>query len=392
MGKFKNTSYDVIICGGGFTGTLLAIALARQGLSVTLLDRRSFKTPIQNDGRTFAITLGSQRYLERLGIWDRLQSPTTPIQHILITDHKSRHQLQYDAADLGPDPMGYMVRAEDLDQALKSQLQGIEIIEEAELSSIEYSLSKIQLTAQSGLSVSAPLAVAADGKFSKLRDLAAISHRIIPYAQKAIVGVVAHENSHHFIAFEHFTPFGPLAFLPLEGNTSAFVWSLETDKADTMMALSDDEFALELEATFGPSLGKLTLLTPRQTYPLSLTTSQKLYQDRIVLLGDAAHSMHPVAGQGLNLGIRDVESLAQILSEAKNLGLDLGSPTLLEKYAQSRKWDQTSLLSSTHGLIRLFGNSARSLRFLRGTGLSLVGMLPPLKRILMKRAMGLRKS
>ena len=384
----KNSSRDVIISGAGFTGTLLAIALQEKGLQVTLLDRRDFMTPLQNDGRTFAITLGSKRYLETLGIWEKLKYTPTPIQHILITDHKSQHRLHYDAKDLGRGPMGYMVRSEDLDQAIKSSLKGVEILENEEVENLTHSLSQIHLNLKSGEMLSAPSAVAADGKFSKLRELAGITHRTIPYDQKAIVGVVKHSEPHHFIAFEHFTPFGPLAFLPLEDNTSAFVWSLDSEKSDHMMNVSEDEFAQELAATFGPHLGQFELVGTRESYPLSLTTTYKIYSDRLILLGDAAHAMHPVAGQGLNLGIRDVGDLSQILTQAKSLGLDLGSETILSKYAKSRKWDQTSLLSSTHGLIRLFGNSSRALRLLRGQGLSLVGMLPPLKTYLMKRAMG----
>jgi len=392
MTTSKNNQQDVVIGGAGFTGALLGIALQQQGLRVTLLDRRDFMTPIQNDGRTFAITLGSKIYLEALGVWEKLKHNPTPIQHILITDHKSKHQLHYDAKDLGRDPMGYMVRSEDLDQAIKASLQGIEILENQEVETLTHSLSRIHLNLKSGKTLSAPLVVAADGKFSKLRDLAGIPHRTIPYDQKAIVGVVRHPEPHQFIAFEHFTPFGPLAFLPLEDNTSAFVWSLESEKSDHMMNVDADEFGQELAATFGAQLGSFELIGKRESFPLSLMTARKIYSERLVLLGDAAHAMHPVAGQGLNLGIRDVEDLSEILIHAKNLGGDLGSETLLAKYAKSRKWDQTSLLSSTHGLIRLFGNSSRALRFLRGQGLSLVGMLLPLKTFFMKRAMGVGGS
>ncbi|MEB3702914.1 2-octaprenyl-6-methoxyphenol hydroxylase [Candidatus Bealeia paramacronuclearis] len=391
MGRQKNKLLDVIICGGGFTGSLMAKALSDQGLEVAIFDKRDFRTPLTQDGRTFAITLGSQIYLETLGIWEKLKSDPTPISHILITDHKSDHRLHYDAKALGLGPMGYMVTAEDLDQALKASLsnsKNIQFVESDEVVEMKSNISQIQMTLKSGRILKATLVIAADGKNSKLRDLAGLASKTIPYHQHAIVGVVSHEKPHHHIAFEHFTPFGPLAFLPLAGNTSAFVWSLETEKSEVMMTLKDVEFCQELESTFGETLGRFQFQGLRQSYPLSLTTCRAIASDRLVLIGDAAHAMHPVAGQGLNLGIRDVESFSTALREAQKLGLDFGSPTLLENYVKSRKWDQTSLLSSTHGLIRLFGNSSRFLRFMRGSGLSLVNSIKPLKLFFMKRAMG----
>jgi 2-octaprenyl-6-methoxyphenol hydroxylase len=390
---------DVLIIGGGFVGATLALALASTPLSVCLIDRADPETALDAtfDGRAFAISQSNQLLLAGTGLWPLLAGTSAPILDIRVSDGPSLMFLHYDHAAVGDAPMGYMVENHHLRVALYERLKAhpnLIQLAPASVAKLERDLSGVRAELADGRRVRARLAVGADGRGSQTRTDAGIGLTSWSYEQTGIVCTVRHELSHDFIAHERFLPAGPFAILPLMGETegaadrSSIVWTESNQLAPALMALDDDAFGAELMRRFGDFMGGVEVIGPRYAYPLSLQYARETIDTRLVLIGDAAHGMHPIAGQGLNMGLRDVAALAEVLADAARLGLDVGDGVQLERYERWRRFDNTMMLAATDALNRLFSNDIAPVRLARDAGLAAVDAIPPLKRLFMRHAMG----
>ncbi|MDJ0684216.1 MAG: UbiH/UbiF/VisC/COQ6 family ubiquinone biosynthesis hydroxylase [Alphaproteobacteria bacterium] len=397
---------DVIIVGGGMVGGALAAALAKGGLSVAVIDRErpADQTLPQYDGRASAIAHGSKQALAGVGLWDGpdgLAPHASPIWDIRVADGHildgvSPLFLHYDHREIGADPFGYIVenrRTRITLGAAMARDDRIALYAPYAATDLKTEAGYTELTAahtESGeaLTLRAPLCLAADGKFSTLRDWAGIKLTGWAYDQTSLVCTVRHEEPHHGVAVELFLRGGPFAMLPMTENRSNVVWSERSDLARGYADLADGAFLAELQTRFGDWLGEIELVGPRFSYPLSLQHAETYIGDRLALVGDAGHAIHPIAGQGLNMGLRDVAALAEVLVDAKRLGLDIGAPTVLRHYEQWRRFDNILLAGVTDGLTRLFSNDIPPLRLARDLGLAAVDRMPPVKKLLMRHAMG----
>lgn len=390
--------YDVVIVGGGLVGTTLGCALAGAGLSIAVIDREDPAIPIAAgyDGRASAISLGSARVLAGIGLWAELETAASPIWDIRVVDGNvidgiSPLFLHYDHHDVGDDPFGYIVENRMTRLALRTlsaRLATLDVIAPAEVAGLNRDVVSATVSLKDGRTLRAPLCIAADGKFSAMRDHIGIRTTGWSYDQTSIVCTVKHAEPHGGVAVELFLPGGPFAMLPMTGDRSNIVWSEKSALAKAYMALDDDAFLGELESRFGDWLGDITLAGPRFSYPLSLLHAETYVDDRFALIGDAAHAIHPIAGQGLNMGLRDVAAMAEVLVDAARLGLDLGAPGVLSRYQGWRRFDNVVLAAVTDGLTRLFSNDIPPLRAIRDIGLAAVNKAPPVKRLLMRHAMG----
>lgn len=389
---------DIVVVGGGLSGLPLAIATASAGLRTVVIDRERPATMLDEpfDGRSSAIAYGSQQVLAGLGVWDLVAAQAEPIRDIRVADQGSSLFLHYDHRDLGDDPLGFIVENRALRRALFQRLADVPDLVHlapAAVDRIETTGGAVVAHLADGGQVKARLAVAADGKNSRLREQAGIKTLGWHYAQHAITGTVVHEAPHHGVAVEHFLPAGPFAILPMtddaEGrHRSSIVWTERAAVAPAMMALDDAGFTAELAGRFGPHLGAVAPAGPRWHYPLGVLYAERMIGERLALLGEAAHVIHPIAGQGLNLGIRDAAALAELIVDAHRLGLDPGASTVLERYQRWRRVDTVTLAAVTDGLNRLFSNSIAPVKLMRDVGLKLVDKAPPLKKLLMRHAMG----
>lgn len=395
---------DVLIVGGGLVGGTLAAALAAEGLEVAVVDAEDPDSAARPaaDGRVSAIALSSKRLLESAGLWGDLAGDAAPIRDIRVAEGHSPFFLHYDSRDVGGEPFGYMVENRNLRRAIARRIAGerrIRLLAPAHVKTLDRgAVAALALLDKKigGLArVRAPLAVAADGRASRTRRDAGIGVTRRGYDQTAIVCTIRHERPHNFVAHELFQPAGPFAILPMNdggagnrGHRSAIVWAERPDVAPLMAALDDDAFAQEIQRRAGDFLGTIRLDSPRWTYPLSVQFAQRMVAHRLALAGDAAHAMHPVAGQGLNMGLRDVAALAEILAEAKGLGLDLGSAAVLERYGRWRRFDNGLMLAMTDGLVRFFSNDIGPIKAARALGLAVVNRIPPLRRLFARHAMG----
>lgn len=386
--------HDVIILGGGLVGASLAIALGQAGLRCALIDRDTPADQRQDafDGRGSAVSLASKRVLAGLGIWDSIEEKG-PILDIRVSDGPSRLFLHYDHRTVGDEPMGWIIENRFLRRALHkivAQTPNVDWLAPAAAAGFERGPGWVGLTLTDGRRLTAPLLVGAEGRKSQVRDWAGISVRRVDYRQTGIVCAVEHEKPHNGIAHERFLPIGPLALLPLEHpNRSSVVWTEDPAKVADFLALSDEDFAFEIERRFGPWLGKLSMVGPRWNYPLTALMANSFSGDRIALAGDSAHGVHPIAGQGVNLGWRDVAALAELLIEAARTGSDLGSPALLKRYDAWRRPDCVGMLAATDVLNRLFATDFPPVRLARDLGLAAVNRVEPLKRVLIRHAMGI---
>ena len=391
----SDDSYDVIIVGGGPVGLAQALALTRfqRGMRVALLDRRPFTVP--DDRRAFALSAGVRRVLETLGVWAAIAAEAEPIRAMKITDSGtgdiSRPVFLTFEGDVAPgEPYAHMVANRVLTAALLDAVKdGVELIAPVEITGSVADSATARLTLKDGRVLRAPLIVAADGAMSALRGMAGIGTVAHDYRQSGVVTTIAHELPHEGTAFEHFRPAGPFASLPLRGNRSSLVWTESTDEAARLKALPLAEAALEIEAAMGSSLGKVTVEEGLQSYPLRLQLARDFVAPRLALIGDAAHVIHPLAGQGLNLGLKDVAALAETVIEALRLGLDHGAADVLEKYEDWRRFDTSLMAAVTDNLNRLFSNDLAPVRAVRDIGLGLVDRLGPIKSALIGRAAGL---
>ena len=392
--KTRLPSADVLIVGGGPVGGTLACALSAAGMEVIAVDHADPAAGLDAgfDGRASSIALGSQRMLDALGLWAGMEPHAAPIRHIRVSEGGSPLFLHYDERDTGGPPFGYMVENRFIRKALFDRiptLDTVRLLAPARVDGLERSASGVEARLADGRRISARLVVGADGRASGVRAGAGIRVTGWPYRQTAIVCTVAHERPHDSVAREHFLPTGPFAVLPLPGNRSSIVWTESKDLAPAIMALDEAEFLAELERRLGDTLGRLRVVGPRWSYPLSLQHAETAIALRLALVGDAAHAMHPIAGQGLNMGWRDVAALTEVLAEARRLGLDIGADTVLERFQRWRRFDNTLMLAMTDGLNRLFSNTIGPVRLARGLGLAAVNRMPPLKRLIVRSAMGL---
>ncbi|MEE2661882.1 MAG: UbiH/UbiF/VisC/COQ6 family ubiquinone biosynthesis hydroxylase [Pseudomonadota bacterium] len=383
--------YDVAIVGGGIVGMSLAIGLAGAGLATALVER----TPLAmlgdpgRDGRGSAVAAGSQRILEGIGVWELLGSEAEPIREIRVADNSAHGFLHYDFSDVGDGPLGWIVENERLRDALLRRVFSDDIaIFEREvdgfLSAPRFSILKLK----GSLDIKARLLVAADGRNSPLREIAGIPVISWNYPQISMVCTIQHEVSHFGIAQEHFQRGGPFAVLPMTENRASIVWTEQTNVATDILSLSDELFVKSLQNRLGKALGKIQVLSQRWAYPLSLVHATRYTAERFALIGDAAHAIHPIAGQGLNLGIRDVAVLAEVIVDAARLGLDPGLSNVLNRYQSWRRPDNLLMIGVTDSLNRLFSNGFPPLKLARDAGLSAVHHINPLKRFLMRHAMG----
>ena len=390
----KKYNTDVLIIGGGPVGGSLACALAYVGISSVVIDRTTSQDLLGSgsDGRATAVSQGSQKMLEKIGVWDSVVTNVAPILDIRVADGQSRLFLHYDHKDVDELALGYMLENRHLRHAVSNTaatLNAVTYLAPAEIDILERTETAVTATLNSRDQITASLIVGADGRNSAVRSHAGLGLTQWSYNQSGIVCTVAHEKPHHNIAHEHFYPAGPFAILPLTGNRSSIVWTESEADAATFMALCDDEFLSEISHRAGDFMGALEVVGPRSSYPLALQYTKTSTAGRLALAGDSAHGIHPIAGQGLNLGLRDVAALAEVLADAWRLGLDIGSSHVLAKYDQWRRFDNTMMLASTDGLNRLFSNNIAPLRLVRDIGLAAINRAGPVKKFLMRQAMGL---
>jgi 2-octaprenyl-6-methoxyphenol hydroxylase len=402
-------SADVCIMGAGPVGGSLACFLAQSGVSTVAIDRAPLK-PMEHptfDGRAYAISAGSRRLLDESGLWSQLPEPAQPIQEIRVSDGRvgrpaSRLFLHFDHKELGPEtgPFGWMVEARGLRIALNAQLPmlpALRVLAPAE-ATVERRADGATVSIAGGPRIECRLVIAAEGRNSPLREQAGIPVTRLPYGQTGMTFAITHELPHHGIALEHFLPAGPFALLPMAPsadalaggapNVSALVWTERTAAADRMMALDDARFEREAARRLGDHLGKIKLVGRRWSYPLSAMLAHRYTDTRLALAGDAAHGIHPIAGQGLNLGFRDAIVLGDLIVEVVRTGQDPGSAALLARYQRARRPDNIAMLAMTDGLDRLFSSDNRLLRLARDVGIAAVHRTPPLKRLFMRQAMG----
>ena len=385
---------ELVIAGGGLNGMLLAVACAGAGLSTIVVDRQEPAAMLADrfDGRTSAIAYGSRLVFDGIGLWPAIESEAEPILEIRVADDDAPLFLHYDHRDLGGNaPLGYIVENRVLRHALfdrAATLPSLRLLAPRSVAEMQTSDTGATVTLEDGTRLRTRLVAAADGQNSPLRRAAGIGTVEWRYRQTGIVTTVQHERPHGGIAIEHFLPAGPFAILPMTGNRSSIVWTEDSDLAPHLLALSDAEFATELRTRFGDFLGAVEPVGPRWSYPLALMQAERYAGRRLALVGEAAHVIHPIAGQGLNIGIRDIAALAEIIIDARRLGLDIGDASFLERYERWRRSDALLLAAVTDGLNRLFSNTIMPVKLARDVGLAIVNRLPPLKRLLMQHAMG----
>ncbi len=389
-------SYDLAVIGGGLTGLALAIASAAGGLRTLVVEPMPAAAALAApfDGRVTAVAPGGRRLLATLGVWADLAAEAAPIEDIIVGERDSRLTVHYDHQSVGSEPLGHIVENRTLRRSLLARAQALAgpaltLAMPDKVVSVEPEAQAVQLRLAGGGAASATLVVAADGKGSMLRRLAGIDVLRWNYRQVGIVATIAHAQPHGGLALERFFPDGPLAVLPMIGQRSSIVWAAQERLARDLVPLPDDAFAEELAERIGDRLGEISLAGPRWHYPLSMTQAKRYTAPRLALVGDAARAIHPLAGQGWNLALRDVGALAELVVDAKRVGLDVGSPALLARYERWRRLDSLALIAVTDGLNRLFGNDLLPLRLVRELGLGLVERTPPLKRFFMHHAMGL---
>lgn len=390
--------FDVIIVGGGMAGMTLGCALAGSGLSTAVIERLdpSLMSTTGFDGRTTSVAFGSAQVLKGIGVWTLLADQAEPIFDIRVADgHPTRGIsplfLHYDHTEVGDAPFGYIIENRAIRDGLLQFAAGLDlltVLAPATVQKVDREIDNAAVTLSDGTSLQTSLVVGADGRNSPLRRSANIGVREFRYDQKAIVCTVSHERAHQGVAVELFLPSGPFAMLPMTGQRTNIVWTEKSDLAPAFLDLNDRDFLIELERRFGTWLGELELVGPRFSYPLGLMHADRYTEHRLALISEAAHAIHPIAGQGLNLGIRDVAALAESIVDAVRLGLEPADATVLTRYETWRRADNSTLVAVTDILNRLFSNDIPPIRTARDVGLAAVGKLPPLKRVFMRHAMG----
>jgi len=389
---------DILIVGGGLNGPCLALALSQAGLSSTVIDALPRETRDAGgfDGRSYALALASTRLLRAIGIWDAVGMDAQPMLEIKASDGRagegpSPFFLHFDHAEIEEGPMGYMQEDRFLRHALLTAMEADPNVTHRPGARVvaQDTTGPAMVTLADGSSLSGCLLIGADGRQSGTAERAGIKRQGWDYGQTALVCCVAHERPHHGIAHQFFMPPGPLAILPLPGNRCSIVWSESHARAAEIDALDDEAYLEVLRPRFGDFLGEIALDGARFTYPLNLTIAQRFVDARLALVGDAAHGVHPIAGQGLNLGLRDVGALAEVLADAKRRGEDIAAIDVLERYQQWRRFDTATLAASTDLINKLFSNDNPLLRAARDLGMGVVNAMPGLRRGFIREAAGL---
>ena len=388
---------DVIVGGGGMVGLTLALALAQGGLDVVVADPVPPDKALDAafDGRVSALAYSSVRMLQVLGVWPDIAPDAQPIHDILVTDAAlgrpaAPFSLHFDHREIG-EPMGHIAENRHIRRALFAALEkakNIRLRAPSALVDLEADAGGITATLSGGNALRAKLAVAADGRDSPMREKMGLPVIAWSYPQWGIVATVHHEQPHDGTAYEHFLPSGPFAILPMTGNRSSLVWTEREDIAPAMLELSQDDFDSEIAKRFGAHLGATHADGPRWSYPLRFHLARSYVKPRVALAGDSAHGIHPIAGQGLNLGFKDAAALAEVTMDAARVGLDIGGLDVLRRYERWRRFDSLTLAVSTDALNRLFSNDIAPLRITRDVGMGIVDGIGPLRRFFMRHAGG----
>ena len=397
--------YDIIIAGAGLSGAAFALAAAQAGLKVVLVDPQRFSAQLAPtfDGRSTAVAFSTFRMLDALGLGQSLRPHACRMDHILVTDGRrpgaasrsaSPAFLRFDADEIGGrtggEPLGYMVENRRIRVALAEAVTaaGIEVRAPASVVRVETDAGKAAVTLADGATLIASLVVGAEGRGSTVRRAAGIDTVGWAYGQSGVVATVRLGRDHGNVAHEYFLPSGPFAILPLTDQRASLVWTETTRRAEALRDASDAAFQSHLMRRFGDFLEGVTVEGPRFVYPLSLSLAEKIVAPRIALIGDAAHGVHPVAGQGLNMGLKDAAALAEVLAEAARLGEDIGAETVLERYARWRRFDTAALAAGFDAFVRLFSNDIAPVRIARDLGMAAVNRIGPLRRAFMQEAGG----
>ena len=400
-----NFDADVIIVGAGMAGMTLALALVSGGLRPLLIDPQTFDAQLapEYDGRSSAIAYSSFRLWKAIGVGEALVAKAQNIEQILVTDGRtpgaangaaSPFFLRFDSAEIADrsdgEPLGYMLENRSIRAALAQAVMDadIPVLAPATVVSASVDGAAAEVTLSDGRILRAPLVVGAEGRHSIIRQAAKIGTVGWDYAQSGVVATVGMAKPHEGVAHEYFLPSGPFAILPLTGNRASLVWTEKTDRAEALRSARPDVFEAHLRRRFGDFLGEIEVLGPRFVYPLALQLAENMAAPRLVLMGDAAHGIHPIAGQGLNLGLKDAAALAEVLTDAVRLGEDIGSLVVLERYAAWRRFDNVMLAAATDVFVRLFSNDNPMLRFVRGAGMAVVNLIGPARKFFMQEAGG----
>lgn len=388
--------YDIVIVGAGVVGSALACALRAAGLRIALVDAAAparFSPDAEFDLRVFALSPASRRILEHLGAWDTVRAARAQAYAAMVVwDATGRGYVRFDSGELGEEALGYIVENRLLQFALSQRLAdaaNVSVVRPAKPLGLSVTTDKAVVTLDDGRRLETRLLVAADGAASAVRRLAGIEVRQAAYGQQAIVAHVRTEKPHRATAWQRFMPSGPIALLPLSDGRASIVWSLDDARALEIRDLGDREFCEAAGTASGELLGRITATTPRASFPLQRLHAEEYVQPRLALIGDAAHVVHPLAGQGMNLGMLDAATLAEVILDARARGRDIGDLAVLRRYQRARRSDNQSMIIALDGFKRLFGNANAPLSWARNAGLCAVDRFTPLKRVFMRRAMGL---
>lgn len=396
----KNKHVDILVAGAGYAGLATAVAIksASPHLDIIVVDAAP-KDVWKNDTRASAIAVAAENMLSALGLWDEILPDAQSIDKMIVTDSEVSDPirpvfLNFDGAVEDGRPFAHMIPNLSMIRALRRKADelGLEILQSSPVIDMERDPSHATVTIGDGSKIIAKLVIAADGVNSKIRKMAGIKTMRWQYGQSGIVTTVAHERPHNGQAEEHFLPSGPFAILPLKGNRSSLVWTEPTKEADKLVASDDLVFEIELERRFGHKLGEISVEGGRKAFPLGLTLARDYVQNRLALVGDSAHGIHPIAGQGLNLGYKGAAALAETIVDADRLGLDIGLTSTLERYQMWRRFDTVQMGVTTDVLNRLFSNDISPLRHIRDLGLGIVDRMPGLKKYFIEQAAGLQKQ
>ena len=400
--KETQTDFDLVIVGGGMVGASLACALGNQPIKVAMVEAFNPKldTPPSYDDRAIALSYGTSQIFRALGLWEQLEPNTTAIKQIHVSDRGHLGVTRIDHKEEHVDALGYVITARDLGQVLYSVLsryRNLEIVKPAQLTDLSISDTDVNTTITINSDTAEPttkfvstkLLVAADGGNSSVRQLLNIDAQQYDYQQTAITTNVSIPRPHNNMAYERFTAQGPLALLPMAGERCSLVWTRKQDEVQSILELSDEEFLQQLQKEFGNRLGQFTRVGQRHAYPLKLLKANAQVQKRVALIGNAAHTLHPIAGQGFNLGMRDVATLAQIIIEQHQAGYDIGLLRVLQPYQQWRQQDHQRIIGFTDSLVKIFSNRFAPLALARSIGLVATDIIPPLKHLLAEHTMGM---
>lgn len=390
-------SYDLLIIGGGMVGASLACALGGQGLRIGLVEAVAFAAAGQPgyDDRVIALSQGTRRIFEGLGLWDALEAIATPIRKIHISNRGGPGMARLDSREEGVAALGYVAEATQISAVLAARLQALKAVDILCPAVME------EMTLHSGavraavrienrtVDFNARLLVAADGAHSVVRRQLGVNAVRWDYGQQAVIANVTPSLPHRNVAYERFTESGPLALLPMSEGRCAMIYTVHDADVDATLALDDEAFLADLQTRFGDRLGEFLKIGRRQAYPLFMLKSREHVRHRVAMMGNAAHTLHPIAGQGFNLGLRDAAALAEVVADAQRAGLDVGDAAVLKRYADWRHWDQRRTIAFTDGLVRLFTNPLGPVRLARDLGLLAFDLFPPAKHLLARQTMGL---